>query len=663
MFDRTLLPPAQYEFVVIADTHYMLDPGGQTVEFASRLQQTARTEYALAQVAALNLPLVIHMGDIVQEFPERTNFAQAIAEATAQLARHDVQPRPVAGNHDVGDKPDPTMPASWVTPAFLADYHARCGRSWTSWDEGDLHFVILNSQIMNSALPEAQEQQRWLEADLAQTTSARSFIFLHLPPFLRSADEPDLGHYDNIGEPARSWLLNLVRRHRVELLLAAHVHWSFYNRVGQTDYFTVPSVAFTRPGFSELFSSPPPSEQGRNDVGKLGFFLIRVLAEGTRVHMIRTGGQTELSAPEDGAQLLVTRTSPDLPASPLGITLHHTLANTVQAPAAWPSTIRQPVRNDYPLLSLLELGARAVRVPASDLLQPVQRERLALLRSYGVAVTASWLWRAEFDLTSAVAELSDRIDGVEVQVLGTPWPDAECLQQIKACRAHHNLPLTLNTMLPGRSVRGKQHARFQRGYHIEQLGQLDQQLGQSGVQVDRVLVWIDPDPGPWQTLLDATRLLRLNHFGAVDWSFGLSGQDDVAQSKQAAEALFAAALHPHSRLYLEPLLDFDRTMDVSNGLLDRTCNPRPAFHTVRTLNSLLFSERRQFSVLPHVATAAHDKTLVLTDGGDKFRLALPVASNAAASLEIELVGAGEKGARRYGLATGTSQPRPWEATT
>ena len=121
MFDRSFLPSALCEFIVMADTHYMIDPAGQSVEFGSRRHQSARTEHALQLVAALTAdlatPQVIHMGDLIQEFPERPAFAQARDEALDQLARHGVQPRLVAGNHDMGDKPDPTMPA--ITSATI----------------------------------------------------------------------------------------------------------------------------------------------------------------------------------------------------------------------------------------------------------------------------------------------------------------------------------------------------------------------------------------------------------------------------------------------------------------------------------------------------------------------------------------------------------------
>ncbi|MEZ4679789.1 MAG: hypothetical protein R2932_36780 [Caldilineaceae bacterium] len=72
MFDRSLFATGPIEFIVIADTHYMIDPTGQQVEFSSRRRQTARTEHALHLLAGMQqagkaLP-VIHMGDIIKSF-------------------------------------------------------------------------------------------------------------------------------------------------------------------------------------------------------------------------------------------------------------------------------------------------------------------------------------------------------------------------------------------------------------------------------------------------------------------------------------------------------------------------------------------------------------------------------------------------------------------
>jgi hypothetical protein len=653
MFDRSWLPPARFEFVVIADTHYMIDPTGQQVEFTSRRRQTARTEYALQQVAALlayvDEPLVIHMGDIIQEFPERPTFAQARDEALAQIARHGLRPRWVAGNHDVGDKPDPTMPASWVTSEFLADYHARFGRSWYSWDQAGLHFVGLNSQIMNSALPAAAEQAAWLAADLAAHDGQRIFLFLHLPPFLHDPAEPDLGHYDNLGEPARRWLLDLVQRHRVELLFAAHIHWAFYNAIGQTRYHTVPSVAFTRPGFSELFSSPPPAEQGRDDVGKLGFFLVRVHEAESRVHFVRTGGTTTVT---DTPPQLLTGVSADLPHSPLGVVARHAVAPTGQVPAAWPSTIRQPVRNDYGFLALLELGARHLQIPAADLVDPVQRARLAWLRDHGVALTAQWLYDPRGTLVDAVLPHQTVIDAVEVSLLGSPWPDDIALTQLKALIGAVDVPITLSCVIPNQAVVGKQHNRSQIGYTVAQLAALDQRLAAHGVVLDRVGCRLAGTVA--DTIATLQSVPKLSQIGGVDWRYPIPAGDETAQTNGVAAAYFGLLPRSTDRLFIEPLVDLDRTMDIGPGLLDRTYNPRPAFHVLRHLNTLLYSRSIGDIAAVTLTPAADQLQLTARGGARPLHLVLPTAGSTPTMIDH---GIDHTYTQRIGLCTGHSTPR------
>ena len=104
IFDRSLLPKALFEFVVLTDTHYMLEPRGRTVEFESRLKQTRRAETALRLSASLQPAFVIHLGDLVQEYPDTQAFPTAMVEALEQLRRCEVAPYYVAVNHDVGDK-------------------------------------------------------------------------------------------------------------------------------------------------------------------------------------------------------------------------------------------------------------------------------------------------------------------------------------------------------------------------------------------------------------------------------------------------------------------------------------------------------------------------------------------------------------------------------
>jgi len=657
MFDRSFLPSAQLEFVVVSDTHYMLDPGTRPVEFESRRLQTARAERVLRLIASLKASFVVHLGDLVQEFPETERFSQAMAEAREQLERCGVTCRHVAGNHDVGDKPDPTMPTDWVTPESLAAYHALYGRSWYSWDQAGVHCVVLNSQIMNTTLPEAGDQRRWLESDLAAHRGQRIFVFLHLAPFLKDAHEPALGHYDNIAEPARAWLLNLLRRHQVELLFAGHSHFAFFDRIGGTRYFIAASPTFTRPGFGEAFSSCPPAERGRNDAGKLGFYLVRVQDGGVSVHFIRTYGRTSLGDGAPRGRHVITRTSRDLPGSPLGVLLHHPLGQAAEVPIAWPSVIRQRVRNDYPLLACTELGLRHLRVPASDLDDRLQRRRLAVLRDEGVQITAAWLWSDRLDLAGAVARHRYELDGVELQLLGTPWPEEECLRQVRRCRDELGVPVTLSTAIPRECVPGKQHSRTRCGYRLPELVELNRRLSENRLEVDCVLCRVDPNANPWESIQGGLETGPLSHVRALDWIVGLPTTDEASQVVRAAEATFAAALLPGSRLFLEPLVDLDRTMDVSYGLLDRLCNPRRAFHVVRCLNTILFGSPETWR--PATAPALDGaRILGLIGPATAAWLLLPLPPRGRLSLDLRKLGgfgAGAREVRCFHLERGTSE--------
>lgn len=587
LFDRTLLPEALGEFVVIADTHYALAGSVGMSEFPSRAQQSQRAGAALRLVAALEPDFVLHLGDVVQEYPESAGFGPALDQALAQLAACGVQPRWVAGNHDVGDKPDPTMPTHPVTAEGLDAYHQRFGPSWYSFDHCDLHLVVLNSQILNTGLPAEEEQKIWLEADLAAHTQRRNAVFLHLPPYLHNPAEPHLGHYDNIGEPARTWLLKLLTAHRVAWLFAAHVHFVFCEQAGGLDYRTVPSPAFTRPGFSHLFSSAPPPEQGRDDRPKLGFYLCRLRPNRLDIHLIRTAGAENW--PPGPRRLLIPATA-DLGGSPLGLTATHPLGWEAQVPTTFPSMVRQPVRNDYPLLACLELGAQALRCPWTDL-HPFG-DRLRFLRRQGVQVQATLLDDAATPPESIMESHRDQVDTWEIQTPGGPWPSSSCLYLLRSY--HRNLRLSLAPVLPGQRITGKQHPRTRVAYRPDEVAQLDRRLQDADTWIEAALCRLDTT-APWEDGLAWRTVNALPTMGRLDLLFELPGQSDQDDAVRAAEALFATALLPRARLFVEPFIDLDRTMDVGQGLLDPLCNPRPAFGVLRCLNALLQRFRGPFA--------------------------------------------------------------------
>ncbi len=584
-FDRSLLPPADLEFVVVADTHYMIDVGDAPLEFESRRRQGERAGAAWRAIASLDPAFVVHLGDMVQEFPGRPDYDRAVGEALGQIHAAGLWERCrfAAGNHDIGDRPDPTMPTGEATEESLDIWERRHGPSWRTWSASGVRFLVLNSQLFNTGLAAAARQRAWFEAQLVEAGPERCVLFLHMPPYLRDPGEPWLGHYDNLGEPDRGWLLDLVRRHRVLAMFAGHVHFQFFDHVageaGLCRYYVTPSPSFTRPGFSHLFTSAPPPEQGRDDAEKLGFFLCRMTGGRLDVHRLRL---TALPAAGDGAWLITP-----LPAASegparggrrfdSGVTLRHVLAPQADVPLAWPSVIRQPVRNDYPLLACLEMGASWVRTALADLADPVQGRRLDLLRAEGVRVQAVALGEEE-----ALAHADDlaRADALEVQLPGRVLPDTRSLAALNEAAP----PLVLAPVLPGQPVPGKQHHRTRIGYSPDELDGLGEALAESHLTA-AAACRLDP-ADPWRTArrLEQARGRRPQQLQLLA---ELPGVDDGTNAKAVARALLAAA-SLDVRLFLEPLVDMDRTMDVARGLLDTRCNPRPPFEVGRCLGALL----------------------------------------------------------------------------
>ena len=594
MFNKSFLPKALFEFVIISDSHYMLDPGGTSLEFENRRKQSPRREVALCMAAALEPHFVVHNGDMVQEYPDNLErFYQSIDESLEQMRACGVEPYYVVGNHDIGDKPDPTAPASHVSREVLDWYHREFGKSWYSFDQGDCHFVVLNSQIMNGTLPDAVEQEAWVEKDLAEHAEKRLFLLLHMPPYLFDETEPSMGHYDNLANPARTWLLDLVRVYKVEMLLAGHVHFAFFDHLGETRYTVLASPVFTRPGFSCLFTGPPPPERGRDDAPKFGFYLMRVRADKTDIHFIRTSGIKRL--PPNTEERLITRVSGTLPQSPLGATLSQPLATVAEIPRAWPAAIREKVRNDYPLLACVEMGVGYLRVPLTDFQDTFQRRRLEILRKEGVKLNAVVIFSEELDILEAMSQLRSRIDGLEIQTPGALYPSGKCIDAIRIIKEQFDLSVTLSPIVCRELTSGKQFPRFRLGCTPQEISGLNQYLARNSVVVDRVVCKVNNNQPLCDQVQEIVKISPLSQISNIDFSLEFSATNDQTNANLAAEALFLMAILPGSRIYFEPLTDFDRTMDVTHGLLDTLCNPRSTSSVLQSLNTILYSQPLQFS--------------------------------------------------------------------
>jgi 3',5'-cyclic AMP phosphodiesterase CpdA len=203
------------------------------------------------------------------------------------------------GNHDVGDKPNDWAPAARVNEDHLALWDQHFGAQYQSFDHDDCHFIIINAQIINSGFPGEVAQREWLEKDLEANKGKRNFLYSHYPPYLSKPDEDE--NYDNIGEPGRTWILELLEKYGVEALFIGHVHNFWYYRHAGTDCYLLPSTAFVRHDYSEMYRVSPGADTdfGRNDKPKLGYFIVHVHEGGHVCDIVRTyGAVVDAGSPE-----------------------------------------------------------------------------------------------------------------------------------------------------------------------------------------------------------------------------------------------------------------------------------------------------------------------------------------------------------------------------
>lgn len=621
MLDRRQLSAGDPEFVVIGDTHYMRDK--PAVEFESRRRQTARIDYAIDRINALDPDFVVHLGDLVQAYPGSGDYEPAMDAALAQLDRLDPAVHFVAGNHDVGDKPDPTMPTDPVSRDTLEAYHDRLGRSWFAWEAAGCHFLALNSQIMNGPLDAADDQRAWFEDRLAAVDEGPIFVFLHLPPYLVAADDPTLGHYDTLGEPARSWLVERIAEHPVVAVFAGHCHFAFAGRIGDASFRVVPSVSFTRPGFAELFSSPPPPERGRDEAAKLGFAFVRVVDGDPVIRTVRTNGRTE--QPQADPDFL-PRTAAELPASPVGANLAHPVTDETQIPETFPSATRYPVTNAYPTLGCLGMGVSTIRLPVAELDDGASRAYLDLLRGHGVTVVGTVLGAA-----GPVDRSDPLLDEIEVRLPGASADTGDGLASLRP-------GINLSRVVPKRDVPGKQHGRLGNGFDPSALADLNGRLADHELTVDRVTCRVPDSDDPWTAVREGPDPTTLDRIDAIDWLLSSMNASMAESVDRIARTLAAVATRGNARVYLSPLRAMDRTMDPAPGLLDRRCNPTPASTAVAILNTVLFGEAGAWRPTD-TAKRADVAVIGLTRGDTAVRILLPPASAGAPRIDAPVDGA------------------------
>jgi hypothetical protein len=147
------------------------------------------------------------LGDLAYPNGSATNFARCFDPS---WGRHRGRMRPAVGNHE------------YVTSgagAYFRYFGPAAGnpnRGYYSYDLGDWHVVVLNSNCDRVACAAGSAQERWLRADLAAATQRCTLAYWHHPLFTSGAN--------HAGEVAVRPLYRALYDAGVEVVLAGHNH-------------------------------------------------------------------------------------------------------------------------------------------------------------------------------------------------------------------------------------------------------------------------------------------------------------------------------------------------------------------------------------------------------------------------------------------------------
>lgn len=581
---------------VIGDTHVKPESGDQSAPWKVNEAATGRARWISREIERYRPDFIVHLGDLVHPVPELSTFGEAV-----ELTKEIFQPfhnrlHVIPGNHDIGDKPNRAMPAKMVRDEWIELHEKNFGPSYFSLDRDGCRFVFINDPVLNSKSPIEAKQRAWLEQTLASAGDLRIFMFMHYPLFVLDADEPS--NYDNIDEPARSDILGLIRRYKVEAVLAGHVHNIFYNRIDATEFYVMPATSFVRQDYSEFFRTDAIHENGRNDAEKLGFAIIEIHDDGHILHYLRSYGET-LAADASGSAVATRSAAKQLPnpkkpgGVPFGVFLRHPWAEIVALPNNGPMDefLRKEARNDYHLAALWRMGLRHARVPLSDLLDSRISARMADLVAIGHRFTVFGFGVPEGrprELIKQRAALFERYECIlPADEIGR---DAAEVAKFRRELDRPVLVAPIATSAADKKIGSRIELFVSHGYRPNQLEEIERLLGSVNpgdldhlvmrIGLSSDMLAIATELAAWQ----ARSGCRLDlHLRIAADNPATNVVDDAAILNGVVTFYLAALAFPELPMMLDTFMDIDRGYFVRHGLIDRRCNLRPAGLAVEAL--------------------------------------------------------------------------------
>jgi 3',5'-cyclic AMP phosphodiesterase CpdA len=170
---------------------------------------------------AVRPDLVLNSGDVSLSGKSKESDLSAARALHAALG---LPVRFLPGNHDLGDSPDlAAHGAAVITDRRRDRYLAHFGADFWTLDVPGWRLLAINAQLLGSDLAAAADQESAIIEATASLGARKLALFLHMPLFGETVDEPAMtGRFVDPG-PRRA-LLALLRHAPPALIASGHVH-------------------------------------------------------------------------------------------------------------------------------------------------------------------------------------------------------------------------------------------------------------------------------------------------------------------------------------------------------------------------------------------------------------------------------------------------------
>ncbi|MBI5211868.1 MAG: metallophosphoesterase [Nitrospirae bacterium] len=171
-------------------------------------------EQILREVNTIAPSLIVSTGDAYYGYGgSMQGFKNEIDYFLSKIKDLDVPFFSATGNHEVAGDAERERYAE-----------KRFGRLYGSFDYGNMHFIMLNTDEVGKQGTISGEQLKWLEKDLETNKNAGNiFVFMHRPMF--SVTDPELVAGKSFKDKGnRDYLHSLFNRYKVKSVFAGHEH-------------------------------------------------------------------------------------------------------------------------------------------------------------------------------------------------------------------------------------------------------------------------------------------------------------------------------------------------------------------------------------------------------------------------------------------------------